>query len=102
MQSKTRQLIQQIKSKVKNKRTTKQEFLTNDAVIDHAITQLHKDLQQRGLLWAPHTNLYGTSTAYQEQEGTRWVPGLIRKQWTTQRNWTYLMPTGSLSINALH
>ena len=50
MQSKTRQLIQQIKSKVKNKRTTKQEFLTNDAVIDHAITQLHKDLKQRGLL----------------------------------------------------
>jgi hypothetical protein len=50
MQSKTRQLIQEIKSKVKNKLTTQREFSSDDAVIDHAITQLHKDLKQRGLL----------------------------------------------------
>lgn len=50
MQSKTRQLIQQIKAKVKNNITSQREFLTDDAVVDHAISQLHKELKQRGLL----------------------------------------------------
>lgn len=50
MHSKTRQLIQTIKSKVKNQLTNQREFPSDDAVIDHAISQLHQDLKQRGLL----------------------------------------------------
>ncbi|QNJ12998.1 hypothetical protein SynA18461_00342 [Synechococcus sp. A18-46.1] len=43
-------MIQQIKTKVKNNVTNQREFINDDSVVDHAITQLFKDLKQRGLL----------------------------------------------------
>ena len=66
MQSKTRQLIQQIKTKAKNNVTNQREFINDDSVVDHAITQLFKDLKQRGLLWAHHNHTYRMSSAYQD------------------------------------
>jgi hypothetical protein len=50
MQSKTRQLIQEIKSKVKSTVTTQREFPNDDAVIDLAVTRLHQDLKSKGVL----------------------------------------------------
>lgn len=50
MQSKTRQLIQEIKSKVKSTVTTQREFPSDDAVIDLAVTRLHQDLKSKGVL----------------------------------------------------
>lgn len=50
MQSKTRQLIQEIKSKVKSTVTTQREFPNDDAVIDLAVLRLHQDLKSKGVL----------------------------------------------------
>jgi len=50
MQSKTRQLIQDIKTKVKSTITTQREFPTDDAVIDLAVSKLHQDLKSKGVL----------------------------------------------------
>ena len=50
MQSKTRQLIKDIKTKVKSTITTQREFPTDDAVIDLAVSKLHQDLKSKGVL----------------------------------------------------
>ena len=50
MNTKTKQRIQEIKTKAKSKITGTCEFSTDDAVIDYAIEQLSLDLKKRGLL----------------------------------------------------
>lgn len=50
MNSKTRTLIQQIKTKLKSNLTEQAHFHSDDAVIEHSISMLHQDLKRRGLL----------------------------------------------------
>jgi len=102
MQNKTRQLIQEIKSKVKSTVTTQREFHSDDAVIDLAVLRLHQDLKSKGVLWAPLTCPYGTSSVSQDPRGTLWMLGPMSRHWTMQMSLIFQMMTGISFISALH
>ena len=50
MNSRTRQQIQQIRTRLKSRLTEQQEFKTDDLVIEYAVNLLHQDLKKRGML----------------------------------------------------
>ena len=51
--TKTRSLIREIKTKLKSKITGMFEFSTDDAVIDHAVKILYEKLKKDKFLWNP-------------------------------------------------
>lgn len=50
MTSKTKNLIKEIRSKLKSKITGDQEFTSDDDVIDVAVKLLHQDLRRQRLI----------------------------------------------------
>ena len=50
MNHKTRQKIQEIKSKYKNRLTRQSEFTKDDEVIDLAVETLHEQMKKEGLI----------------------------------------------------
>lgn len=52
MSSKTKNLIKEIRSKLKSKVTGDQEFGSDEDVIDVAVKLLYQDLKRQRLLWA--------------------------------------------------